>query len=99
MFKKLPGVDDFTESILLGMTEEVQAVCRKMESLVPGLDLKDACTVKQWYMECYDGQMSDTSSLKACMNTNKGYDGLKHPCKQVWSCNIAAAVKGRLIGS
>lgn len=74
------GVDDFTEGILQGMTGEVQAVCRKMEEVVPGLDLKDACTLQQWYMDCYGGQMSDTSSLKACMNTNKAYNGLTHPC-------------------
>merc|ERR1712228_375864 len=42
--------------------------------------LKDACTLKQWYIDCYDGQMSDTSTLKGCMNTNKAYDGLTHPC-------------------
>merc|ERR1740123_1193393 len=74
------GVDEFTEKVLLGMTDEVQAVCRKMEKLVPGLSLKDACTLKQWYMDCYDGQMSNTSTLKTCMNTNKAYDGLTHPC-------------------
>jgi ketopantoate reductase len=45
------GVDDFTETVLLGMTDEVQAVCRKMEKLVPGLSLKDACTLKQWYLD------------------------------------------------
>ncbi len=28
------GVDDFTEQVLIGMTNEVQAVCRKMETLV-----------------------------------------------------------------
>merc|ERR1712216_839155 len=28
------------------------------------------------------GQMSDTSTLKTCMNTNKAYDGLAHPCIQ-----------------
>lgn len=77
------GVDDYTEDVLVKMTEETQAVCRKMEALCPGLSLKDACTLKQWYLDCYDGQMSDTSSLKACMNTNKGYDGLTHPCKEV----------------
>jgi hypothetical protein len=75
------GVDEFTEKVLLGMTAEVQTVCRKMESLVPGLTLKDACTLKQWYMDCYDGQMTDTSTLKGCMNTNKAYNGLTHPCK------------------
>jgi len=76
------GVDDYTETVLLGMTDEVQAVARKMESFVPGLDLKDGCTLKQWYLDCYDGQMSDTSTLKSCMNTNAAYDGLKHPCKE-----------------
>merc|ERR1712039_325885 len=75
------GVDDFTEKVLLGMTDEVQTVCRKMEKLVPGLSLTDACTLKQWYLDCYGGQMSDTSTLKGCMNTNKAYDGLTHPCK------------------
>merc|ERR1719265_3135150 len=76
------GVDEFTEKVLLGMTDEVQKVCRKMETIVLGLDLKDACTLKQWYMDCYDGQMSDTSTLKSCMNTNKAYNGLTHPCKE-----------------
>jgi len=75
------GVDEFTEKVLVEMTDEVQAVCRKMESLVPGLSLSDACTLKQWYMDSYDGQMADTSSLKACMNTNSAYKGLTHPCK------------------
>jgi hypothetical protein len=73
------GVDDFTEKVLLGMTDEVQKVCRKMEKAVPGMSLNDACTLKQWYMDSYDGQMTDTSTLKRCMNTNKGYDGLLHP--------------------
>jgi len=76
------GVTEEIEKVLIAMTDEVQAVCRKMEEKVPGLDLKDACTLRQWYMECYDGQMSDTSTLKTCMNTNKAYDGLKHPCKE-----------------
>lgn len=74
------GVDEYTEKVLLKMTEEVQAVCRKVEQLVPGLGLRDACTLKQWYLDCYDGQMSDTSTLKSCMNTNKAYNGLTHPC-------------------
>jgi len=74
------GVDDFTEKVLLGMTDEVQTTCRRMEQVVPGLTLKDACTLKQWYLDCYDGQMSDTSTLKGCMNTNRAYEGLAHPC-------------------
>jgi len=76
------GVDAHTEKVLTGMTNEVQTLCRKIEELVPGLSLKDACTLQQWYIDCYDGQMSDTSSLMKCMNTNTAYDGLTHPCKE-----------------
>merc|ERR1719436_28687 len=75
------GVEEFSEGVLLGLTGEVQAIRKKMEELVPGLDLKDAVDLKQWYMDCYKGQMTDTSSLRACMNTNPGYRGLTHPMK------------------
>mmetsp|Transcript_21049 Transcript_21049/g.66518 ORF Transcript_21049/g.66518 Transcript_21049/m.66518 type:complete len:1086 (+) Transcript_21049:64-3321(+) len=76
------GVEEFSESVLLGLTGEVQLIKKKMEALIPGLDLKDACDLKQWYMDSYAGQMTDTSSLRMCMNTNPGYRGLTHPMKE-----------------
>jgi len=76
------GVEEFSEQVLLGLTGEVQAVRRRMEELIPGLDLKDAVDLKQWYMDCYQGQMTDTSSLRRCMNTNPSYKGLTHPMKE-----------------
>merc|ERR1719189_1525533 len=75
------GVEEFTEDVLLQLTGEVQAVRQKMEELT-GMNLKDACDLKQWYMDSYGGQMTDTSSLRACMNTNPGYRGLTHPMKE-----------------
>jgi hypothetical protein len=75
------GVDEFTERVLLGITDEIQAISAKIKEFVPSLDMKDACTLKQWYMDCYGGQMSDTSSLKRCMNTCSAYTGLTHPMK------------------
>jgi hypothetical protein len=76
------GVDDFSERVLLGLTGEVQLVRRELESLLPGLDLRDACDLRQWYMDSYGGQMTDTSSLRACMSTNPGYRGLTHPMRE-----------------
>merc|ERR1712196_573365 len=76
------GVDAFTQEVLLALTGEVQAVKKKMEEAC-GLDLRDAVDLKQWYMDYYGGQMTDTSSLKACMTSNPGYKGLMHPCKEV----------------
>merc|ERR1719222_1006991 len=74
------GVEEFSESVLLGLTNEVQAIRKKMEELVPGIDLRDACSLHQWYLDSYAGQMTDDSTLRGCMNTNPGYRGLTHPC-------------------
>ena len=76
------GVEDFSEGVLLGLTGEVQAVKNKMQELT-GLDLKDAVDLKQWYLDCYGGQMGDESTLGSCMRTNPGYKGLTHPCLEV----------------
>lgn len=76
------GVDDFSEGVLLGLSGEVQDVCRKVESLVPGFSLKDACTLHQWYLDSYKGQMTDDSTLRMSMNTCSAYTGLTHPMKQ-----------------
>eukprot|EP00445_Apocalathium_hangoei_P094655 CAMPEP_0204248656 /NCGR_PEP_ID=MMETSP0361-20130328/99274_1 /ASSEMBLY_ACC=CAM_ASM_000343 /TAXON_ID=268821 /ORGANISM="Scrippsiella Hangoei, Strain SHTV-5" /LENGTH=505 /DNA_ID=CAMNT_0051221923 /DNA_START=73 /DNA_END=1587 /DNA_ORIENTATION=- len=73
------GVEEFSESVLMGLTNEVQAIRKKMEEMVPGLDLGDAGTLHQWYLDSYAGQMPDSSSLRMCMNTNPGYRGLTHP--------------------
>lgn len=76
------GVDDFTAGVLTGISDEVQAVARKMESMVKGLDLGDAATIYDWYMACYSDQIEDASTLKLAMNTCKAYVGLTHPCKE-----------------
>ena len=44
------GVEELTEDVLLQLTGEVQAVRQKMEELA-GMNLKDACDLKQWYMD------------------------------------------------
>ena len=77
------GVDDFTEKVLLGISDEVQDVCRKVEALIPGFNLKDACTLHRWYLDSYKGQMADDSTLKLSMNTNSAYIGLTHPMNPV----------------
>lgn len=77
------GVDKRQEEVLVGISNEVQAIRAKMEKLVPGLDMSDAVTLKDWYMEAYAGQMSDTSTLGSCMKTVAGYQGLKHPMVEV----------------
>ncbi|CAK0810977.1 unnamed protein product [Prorocentrum cordatum] len=76
------GVDEFTEQVLTGLSDEVQAVRKKVEEMIPGYSLKDACTLHQWYLDSYSGQMADPSTLRGSMNTNSAYRGLTHPMKQ-----------------
>jgi len=76
------GVDDFTQSVLQGLTDEIQEVKKQVLAKVPGLDLTDACTLYDWYMACYSSSITDKSSLRSAMNTCAAYTGLTHPCKE-----------------
>lgn len=58
-------------------------VCPQVEALIPGFNLKDACTLHRWYLDSYKGQMADDSTLKLSMNTNSAYIGLTHPMNPV----------------
>jgi hypothetical protein len=76
------GVDEFTQTVLEGITNEIQEIKKAVVAKVPGLELKDACTLYQWYMDCYTNQISDKSSLMRAMNTCSAYTGLTHPMKE-----------------
>jgi len=73
------GVDEFTEAVLLGLSSEVQAIRRRVEERAPGLDLRDAVDLKGWYEDRYAGHLTDTSSLRACMTSNRGWAAMTHP--------------------
>ena len=66
------------------MCNPASTVCRcQVEALIPGFNLKDACTLHRWYLDSYKGQMADDSTLKLSMNTNSAYIGLTHPMNPV----------------
>jgi len=73
------GVDEFTQSVLEGLTNEIQEVKKAVIAKVPGLNLDDACTLYDWYIACYNNQIADKSSLMKVMNTCAAYTGLTHP--------------------
>jgi len=74
------GVDAYTEKVLVGLTDEIQELKKAIAAKVQ-VDLKDACTLYQWYMDCYSSQISDKSTLQSAMNTCAAYTGLTHPMK------------------
>ncbi|XP_053393900.1 opine dehydrogenase-like [Mercenaria mercenaria] len=77
------GVNDEQADFLSKVSDEVVATAKKIQSRIEKLDMSEVIHIYDWYKLYYHEQISDDSSLKACMLTNKAYNGLLHPMKKV----------------
>lgn len=77
------GVDDEQADFLSKVSDEVVATAKEINRQKKDLDMSEVIHIYDWYKLYYHEQISDDSSLKACMRTNKAYNGLVHPMKQV----------------
>lgn len=77
------GVEDEEANILTLASDEVIATAKAIEEKYSYLDMSEVITILDWYRIYYSEQISDNSSLKMCMQTNKAYEGLVHPMKKV----------------
>lgn len=77
------GVDDEQAEFLSKVSDEVVATAKEINRQRSDLDMSEVIHIYDWYKLYYHEQISDDSSLKACMRTNKAYNGLTHPMKQV----------------
>lgn len=75
------GADDFCASVLLGISEDIQGVCRKLKNIDPRYDVSQVKTIFEWYMASYSQSCDDTSNLQRALVTNSSYRGLYHPMK------------------
>eukprot|EP00932_Pfiesteria_piscicida_P020390 SRR837773.7194.p1 GENE.SRR837773.7194~~SRR837773.7194.p1 ORF type:complete len:434 (+),score=90.13 SRR837773.7194:157-1302(+) len=75
------GADEFCAGVLLGMSDDIQAICQKLAAIDSGYDTSQVRTIFEWYMDSYSQSCQDTSSLQKAMVTNSAYDGLCHPMK------------------
>lgn len=77
------GVDQFAAETMTKVNDELVLKVRDvLKAKRPDLNLDRVVSVHQWYIDCYESQTEDTSSLQSCLNTNSAYRGLTHPCKQ-----------------
>jgi hypothetical protein len=75
------GVDEHTADLLERMSDEIQLVRVALERQVPGLDLSAVRSLKDWVLQSYTTDISDSSSLRNCFVTNRSYAGLLAPMK------------------
>ncbi|NP_001295794.1 opine dehydrogenase-like [Magallana gigas] len=77
------GIDKRQAELLSGVSDECVATAKAIEKMVPGLDMSDVIHVFDWYLNYYGEQISDKSNLMTAMRTNKAYDGLDQPMKEI----------------
>lgn len=75
------GVDDEQAGLLSKVSDEVLATANAIQQRRNDLDMSEVIHIFDWYKVYYRDQISDNTSLKSCMQTNKAYNGLLHPMK------------------
>lgn len=73
------GVDDRQADLLSRVSEELLAAAKAIEQKRKDVDMSEVIHLFDWYKIHYPDQITDKSSLKMAMRTNKAYDGLVHP--------------------
>ncbi|KAH3694840.1 opine dehydrogenase-like [Dreissena polymorpha] len=77
------GVDEIQEDLLSKVSDEIVATAKAIQQQRPELDMSTVIHLFDWYKKYYPDQISDKSSLRSCMVTNKAYNGLVYPMKSV----------------
>lgn len=77
------GVDEKQANLLSGVSDECIAIGKAIEKQIPGTDMSEVIDIFDWYLAYYADQITDKTNLMTAMQTNKAYDGLLHPMKEV----------------
>lgn len=77
------GVDEKQAQLLSGVSDECIAIGKAIEKQIPGTDMSEVIHIFDWYLAYYADQITDKTNLMTAMQTNKAYDGLLHPMKEV----------------
>lgn len=77
------GVNEKQAKLLSGVSDECIAIGKAIEKQIPGTDMSEVIHIFDWYLAYYADQITDKTNLMTVMQTNKAYDGLLHPMKEV----------------
>lgn len=77
------GVDAWSANLVDDVNKEIVATAREIQRRYPQLDMSGVIHVFDWYKRAYPNDVDDWSSLEKVLQTNKAYDGLLHPCKEI----------------
>jgi ketopantoate reductase len=78
------GVTQETGELMASVSDEVLEIAKSIMEQVQGVNLNNVKHIYDWLNVTYD-EIGDRSTLTTTLKTNKGYQGLTHPCtKEGW---------------
>ncbi|GAK56773.1 strombine dehydrogenase [Candidatus Vecturithrix granuli] len=77
------GVTQETARTLEHLSAEVRNVTQALQTRNPVLDLSQVISLKEWLLTTYSDSIADSSSLQSCFVTNRAYQGLRAPMKEI----------------
>ncbi|MFU8772339.1 MAG: NAD/NADP octopine/nopaline dehydrogenase family protein [Anaerolineales bacterium] len=77
------NVDQHTARLLGYLSDEVQAICRELQSQLPELDLAAVIPLHEWLRRSYADDLGDDSSIQSCFRSNRSYADLRAPMRAV----------------
>ena len=77
------GADEYTGDKLSKVSDEVLEIKKVLLEKYPGLSLDGLHHVKHWMLTSYGDDIGDKTSIYTMLRTNKGYNGLTHPMREV----------------
>ena len=81
------GVDEYTEEVLVGLSDELRELKRTIAANVQ-VDLKDGCMLYQWY--------TDVTPVKFRVNTCAACTGFMHPMRPEDTASCPTSSTGTL---
>ena len=81
------GLDQASADEIQFLDNEIQATKHALLKRYPQLDLSQVMPIKERVCSMYEGQISDTSSLKRVFNTNLGYSRVPFPMVPIEGTN------------
>jgi len=76
-------ITDRAAGLLQAMDNELQQVCRTLEQKIPNLDLCAVLPLGFSIQSAYADDISDKSTLRSCIATNRAYAGIRAPMIEV----------------
>lgn len=77
------GLDEEGGRRLGAMSDEILEIARQVAKICPDVEPEQVPHLREWLLTSYEGQIEDTSTLQKMFVTNKAYNGLRSPMKEV----------------